>query len=565
MKKTATPPILFILFLLILPMPIFGLPVINGVTPVATAVEQYEKFEAAIALTASYTNPYDYDQIRVFATFNSPSGNQKVVDGFFMKDYILTGAGTLNPAGTEGFKVRFSPDETGTWTYIVSVTDNSGTAAFATQTFTCDVPTNAKNKGFVRTGISRYLSYDNGDQYIPVGENIAWQLANPFVDYTNWLGGLIANNANFFRLWHAHWGLGIEWRNGTDNFLGLRKYKESNCRYQDWLFDYCAENGVYVMLCLQHHGQVSAQTNPNWSDNPYNANLGGPCQNTWDFFSNTTAKAHTKNRFRYVVARWGYARSIMAWELFNEVDLTDNFDMHNGAVSDWHDEMAAYIKSLDPYGHIVTTSFAHSKNDPVIWASPDMDITQTHFYINSPHVERVVVSGNRSYLEDYDKPTLSGEFGLGGTPTISNQYPDGIHIHNSLWAGIFGGGLGTAMTWWWDSYIHPKNLYYHFKPVAAVSEEIPFTSDNMSPAPAYISGAPGDLVLTPSLNWGEIATGNITINPGGTLSPSDAALAQYQRTVLCGIRSFALRLLSRLPSRCGTVYKVVKKPQELRY
>ncbi|MEZ4773015.1 MAG: DUF5060 domain-containing protein [Bacteroidia bacterium] len=527
MKKHYTRLIYTAIIFSLQPAFMFALPSINGVTPAATVVGQYEKFEVSVSLTANYTNPYDYDQIRVFATFTSPSGDQQIVDGFFMKDYTLTGAGTLNDNGTEGFRVRFSPHETGIWTYVVSVTDNSGTGAFTAQNFTCDIASNPKNKGFVKTGATRYLQFDNGDQYIPVGENIAWQVSNPFVDYTNWVGGLITNNANFFRLWHAHWGLGIEWRNGSDSFLGLRKYKEFNSRYQDWLFDYCAQNGVYVMLCLQHHGQVSAQTNPNWSDNPYNANLGGPCQNTWDFFSNPTAKAHTKNRFRYVVARWGYARSIMAWELFNEVDLTDNFDLHKGDVSDWHDEMAAYIKSIDPYGHIVTTSFSNDKNDPAIWTAPDMDITQTHFYLNTPHIERVVVKGITSYLDQYDKPTLSGEFGLGGSSSISNQDPDGVHIHNSLWAAIFGGGLGTAMTWWWDSYIHPKNLYYHFKPVVAVSEEIPFVAQNMAPADAFVAGAPGDLVLTPSLNWGEIATANITINQGGTLSPADASLAQY--------------------------------------
>ncbi|MDX2249693.1 MAG: DUF5060 domain-containing protein [Bacteroidia bacterium] len=526
MKKHYTL-LIFTVFTFLLHPAMFALPVINGLTPTATTVELYEKFEVAVNLTASYTNPYDYDQIRVFATFTAPGGEQKVVDGFFMKDYTLTAAGTLNATGTEGFKVRFSPDETGNWTYVVSVTDNSGTVAYSSQAFTCNPATNIKNKGFVRTGVTKYLQHDNGDQYIPVGENVAWQLANPFVDYTNWLGGLAANNANFFRLWHAHWGLGIEWRNGSDNFLGLRKYKETNCRYQDWLYDYCAQNGIYVMLCLQHHGQVSAQTNPNWADNPYNANLGGPCQNTWDFFSNSTAKAHTKNRFRYIVARWGYARSIMAWELFNEVDLTDDFDTHKGTVSDWHDEMAAYIKSIDLYGHILTTSFAHDKNDPAIWTAPDMDMTQTHFYLNTAHIERVVVRGITNYLEDYDKPTLSGEFGLGGSSSISNQDPDGVHIHNSLWAAVFAGGLGTAMTWWWDSYIHPKNLYYHFKPVAAVSQEIPFVDGNMAPAAAFVSGAPGDLSLTPSLNWGEIATANITINQGGSLSPSDASLAVY--------------------------------------
>nr|MCU0403665.1 hypothetical protein [Chitinophagaceae bacterium] len=38
-------------------------PVIQQVTPVATSVGRFQKFEIAITLTAGYSNPYDYDEI----------------------------------------------------------------------------------------------------------------------------------------------------------------------------------------------------------------------------------------------------------------------------------------------------------------------------------------------------------------------------------------------------------------------------------------------------------------------------------------------------------------------
>ena len=28
---------------------------------------------------------------------------------------------------------------------------------------------------------------------------------------------------------------------------------------------------------------------------------------------------------------------------------------------------------------------------------------------------------------------------------------------------MMGGGAGGAMNWWWDSYVHPYDLYYQFK------------------------------------------------------------------------------------------------------
>lgn len=524
MNKTAA---LLASLLLALTAPLQAQPVINAVTPALTQVGQYEKFEVALDLSATYTNAYDYDQIVVSATFTAPGGDARSVDGFFMKEYTINSAGVLAVTGWEGFKLRFAPDQIGTWTYQLTVTDGAGTATDINRTFECVASTEPGNKGFVRSNASKYLSFDNGDGYVPVGQNVAWQVNNPYIDYNNWLGKMADKGGNFFRLWHAHWGLGIEWRNGWSNFSGLRKYKETNNRYQDWLFDYSAEKGIYAMVCIQHHGQVSSQVNPNWSESPYNAANGGPCQNTWDFFTDATAKAHTRNRLRYIVARWGYARSIMAWELFNEVDWTDQYAQRKADVANWHDEMAAYLKQIDPYDHLVTTSFARDEYDPLVWTSADIDLTQTHYYLETPNLERLLVSGVRAYRDLYDKPTLTGEFGLGGSPPLAADDPNGIHIHNGLWGSLYGGGIGSGMSWWWDSYVEPRNLYYHYEAVSAVAADMPFAEKNMAPREALVTGAPGDLSLNPSLDWGLIADDSIEISASGQLSPADPALSRF--------------------------------------
>ena len=491
----------------------------------ATTVAQYEKFELSVDLDATFSNPYDYDEIVVRADFTGPDGATFAVDGFYMVDFELnTTSGLINLENEGTFKIRFAPTIPGTWTYTVHVTDRSGTAISDPASFDC---ISSSKKGFVRSNLTNYLNFDNGEQYIPVGENMAWQNANAYQDYTKWLTGLRDNGGNFIRLWQAHWGLGIEWKNGWSGFSGLRRYKEVNMAYQDWLFDHCADNEIYIMLCIQHHGQVSSQVNPNWIDSPYNIINGGTCLNTWDFFTDETARAHTRNRLRYIVARWGYARSIMAWELFNEVGWTDNYPQHQTKVADWHAEMAAYLKSIDPYQHLVTTSFAGEDEDPMVWAGPDIDITQTHYYLNTSNLQKALVNGITSYLEDFGKPTLTGEFGLGGSSELANTDPDGIHIHNAMWATLFGGGLGTGMSWWWDSYIHPENLYYHFAPMSAVASEVPFLEQDLRPVSAYVTGASGDLVLTPTLGWAGIGADTVRIDANGATVPAAADLGIY--------------------------------------
>ena len=507
---------------------IHALPVINEVHLLTGSVEMYGKFEAELDLSATFDNPYDYDQLSISAVFNAPSGNSKEVDGFYMQDYTLnTSSGTLTPAGSGTFRIRFSPDETGIWSFTISATDSTGTALSNSYTFQCTDITTSKNRGFIRSGNTNYLQFDNGTQYIPVGENIAWQNNNAYLDYRNWLTGLIENHGNFFRLWHAHWGLGIEWKNGWSGFQGLRKYKQSNCFYQDWLFDYCAENGIYVMLTLQHHGTVSTQVNPNWNDSPYNAANGGSCLNTIDFFTNDDARAHTKNRYRYILARWGYSRAILCWELFNEVLWTDNFQQNKTLVAEWHFEMAEYLKSIDPNNHLVTTSYGGDNDDPNVWNYPDIEITQTHIYINTPNIERALAHVTRKHLATFGKPSLNGEFGLGIHGGLASTDPDGIHIHNSLWGGLFGGGLGTAMTWWWDNYMHPYDLYYHFSGISVIADQIPFVESNLRPVRSYVTGAPGDLNITPTLGWGVKGDDEITIDIYGNITPEDASLAQF--------------------------------------
>ncbi|WP_198661768.1 DUF5060 domain-containing protein [Lewinella sp. IMCC34183] len=517
----------FVTFLLLLTLcPLLPLssqsgPAIDSVVAATVLVDRHGKFEAAVYTPARYANPFDYDEVRVRATFSGPSGQVVEVDGYYYQPFALDPrTGTLtSTAATGNFGVRFSPNATGRWTYAVTLTDATGSSPPVAGAFECRRSADPRNRGFVRRNETNYLNFDDGRQYIPIGENIAWPQAKVVPDYRKWIDGVTDNGGNFLRLWNAYWGLGLEWLAGYDGFGGLRRYKQANARYQDWLYDYAAERGLYVMLCLQYHGQVSTQVNPAWATNPYNAANGGPLGTTREFFTDSTAIAHTKNRFRYIVARWGYSRNIMAWELFNEVGWTDGYEEIQDDVAAWHAEMARYLKEIDPYGHLVTTSFADESHGAAEWADPNIDLTQTHFYVNNGNIERALVGGVRRYLDDYGRPTLVGEFGLGAERDLVATDPEGVYVHNSLWAGLFGGGAGTAMSWWWDNYVHPRNLYRYFRGIAAVSASIPFLEGDMAPTPTYVAGAPGDLILTPTLGWASVADDTVRVAPDRQITP----------------------------------------------
>jgi hypothetical protein len=501
-------------------------PVFNSVVPNTTTPAKFSKFELNIDLTAGYTNPYDYDDIAVQCIFTAPSAKRDTVDGFFMQDYTLDGSNNLVASGTGTFKIRFAPSETGTWSYVVSCTNLSGTASQPAQTFQCGA---SASPGFIRKNTTNYLSFDNGNEFIPIGENMGWQNGNVVTDYTNWITKLTDNGGNFIRVWMSDWAFALEWKNGSNGYAGLKKYQQQHAFYLDWLLDYCNQKNVYMMLTLNHHGQVSSGVNPEWSDNPYNAANGGPASNTWEFFTNATAKALHKNRLRYIMARFGYSQNLQAWELFNEVEFTDQYSTHNTDVKDWHQEMANYIKSKDVYQHLVTTSFAYSGNDPATWNIPAIDFTQTHFYVSSPNIESVLSAADQNFLLQYSKPTLNGEFGLGPSgSTLSTDDPNGIHIHNAIWGSMFGGSLGTAMTWWWDDYINPKNLYYHYAPLSSVASLINFKNDDYKKTTVTASGGgAADITISPGAGFVFAPASNFTIDGAGTLSPDATNLSAY--------------------------------------
>ncbi|MCC6459764.1 MAG: DUF5060 domain-containing protein [Saprospiraceae bacterium] len=502
-------------------------PEIDSVSVQSYQVPQGGKFECTVYLKTAVSNPYDYDLASIQGTFTGPNGQSVTVDGFFMQDHSLnTSTGALTPLGNGQFKIRFCPLLAGNWTFFVTANTSGGTATTNTQNFTCKT---AATKGFVRRNNSRYFQFDNGEQYIPIGQNVCWQNNNIYLDYKNWLGDMAANKANFFRLWMAHWGLGIEWKNGSSGFAGLKKYKQSAAFYLDWMLDYCAQNNLYMMLCINHHGQYSSTINPNWNENPYSSLLGGPLNQPQQFFSNATAKALHKNRLRYIVARWGYSTNLQCWELFNEVDLTENFDANAANVVSWHDEMSTYLKSIDPYQHLVSTSGSKPSAFDDIWELSAMDFTQEHIYRNVANIEVPIAETARALLTNFDKPALIGEFGLSGSGTqTAVDDPSGIHFHNGMWAGLFSGSAGTAMTWWWDNYVEPKNLYPHFAPLAAVAGQLAFASDQYQPVLPSVNGGPAsDASFSPVAGWGSATAAQFTVDASGNINPGVTQLGQF--------------------------------------
>jgi len=102
---------------------------IGRVEPAAARVPQFGKLELSVALSASYENPFDPDQVRLDARFTAPSGKETCVPGFFMVDFrrsVQPGAELLTAEGNGAWKIRFTPREPGRHSWRLTLVDRTG-------------------------------------------------------------------------------------------------------------------------------------------------------------------------------------------------------------------------------------------------------------------------------------------------------------------------------------------------------------------------------------------------------------------------------------------------------
>ncbi len=439
----------------IIPLEEYMPPKVISVKAEQDKVEQYEKFEMTVDFEGTYQYPYNPENIDLTAVFTAPSGKRFTVPGFLYSGKV-DGVNISDAV----WKIRFTPTIAGKWSYYSEVKNPKGSARSELLSFECQP---AAKKGFVR--VSRkdplYLEFDNGEFYYPIGQNVAWA---PSVDaFEHYFSKMRENKYNWSRVWMSSWQCAIEWLDVGD-FHGLNNYNLKNAQLLDDITDLTKQYDIYYQLVLNQHGQLSTKVDPEWLNNPYNAKNGGPCKKPTEFFTNEEAKKLFKYRMRYIVARWGYSTNILAWELWNELTLSDDYDPQLDIP--WQKEMARYINMIDPYRHLVTTSYFGNFPEE-IWKLPEINYGQIHMY--TPEIV-TTLDGLYEIMKDYNKPYFVGEFGGSNLSGIDKQDPNATVHHAGIWAAYTTASAGDAMPWEWDSYIDPNNLYFHWLSLANFNE-----------------------------------------------------------------------------------------------
>jgi hypothetical protein len=351
------------------------------------------------------------------------------------------------------FAVRARPDEIGSYRFGAVYETTLGVRK---ADLVVSLVTPAEVRNTVRTRLPSIvidpkdptrLARSDGLPYLPVGSNLAWSpdgVPDRVGYYMRAFPAFAKANLNWMRIWMAHWdALNLDWLPpdmGPSPTPGT--INPDVAENWDKLLDAAEENGVYVQLVLQHHGQYSTSSDSDWAKNPWNAaNPGGFLKAPEDFFTDPNARVMTLVKYRYIVARWGWSPAIVAWELFNEVHWTDAMrNGHEADVARWHSDIAGFIRLVDVYGHLITTSTENLRS-PVY---EKMDYYQPHLYPAN------MLAGARTFELPYSelrKPVFYGEEGDDHQPVTDEVKKSGLNIIPPVWASIMGEGLMASQPW----------------------------------------------------------------------------------------------------------------------
>lgn len=432
-----------------------------------TTLQTYEKLEASFQLSQVYSNPYDPAVIQVDALISD--GGAEIAFPCFYFAPVKNYSSFEEDFSKAGWRLRYSFTKTGSYTIRFRVADRD-TTTFSEPT--AIAVSASDRKGFIRINPNdkQCLKFDNGQPYHPIGYNAAWA---SFSTYQNYIKKMNENGMSHLRYWligfanqELEWDGNYGWTTG----YGLGKYSQRVGAMLDSLISLAEKKNVFFQLTFESHGEWSTKVDPNWSTNPYNINKGGFLNSPAELFTNAQARQMTKNRYRYIIARWAYSPAVFAWEFFNEVNYTDAYYVYGKVkeIADWHNEMSDYIKSIDPIRHILTTS---TDRDEFMLAfepqATSLDQIQYHRY--SDGICEMILNRSQFLLDRVSKPLLCGEFGNGSYDFIANPtnqgFLEGDHLRKTTWQSMML--KVPALYWAWDN-VDEHNWYHLYKPIAAL-------------------------------------------------------------------------------------------------
>ena len=428
---------------------------------------QFEPVTFDIDLKGTYDNPFDSTDISVKVEVHEPDGKNFSIPAYFDIDCdraLKDGKESITKKGTGKWRARISFRKVGKHKIGATAKDRNGTSV-TDETSIMVKPATKSGFAMVSEKDRRFFQTSDGKSFFPLGANVCWGGDPGTTNFDKWIPQYAAQGCNYFRIWLSpHWTtFGVEQPGLAKDGKGLGQYSLENLWRLDYVLKLARKYDMKVKLCIDSYNMLRDKDGyPNWEEGVFNIRNGGILHSPAEFWLSPEMDRIYMEKLHYLVARYSADPTVFAWEFWNEIDISR--DMPVDLAKEWHQRMAKHLIKIDPYHHLITTSFGNSMGVKDIDLLSELDYIQTHNYGSPDVISQVAIQQSRK--GNWGKPHYIAEIGADASGPRMEDDPAGIQIHDPLWISVCMGSSGAAQPWWWDNLIEPKGLYPLFGSVA---------------------------------------------------------------------------------------------------
>ncbi len=432
--------------------------------PLPQRVQQYKLMEIPLKVTATFTNPFDPEQINVQAVIQTPSGEIEKVPAFFNQDFeaiqVADEQGILLPIASYPWKLYYRPRQVGKHEMELFAQDQSGIKKWDAGSFRV---TESDHKGYLRISQKdpRFFEFENGDSFYGTGPS-GWYRGSHFIFGGNsrWLpvkmmGDYYERKAEAGSTYEylATFHFGLLFIKG--GFMDL---------HTTWKLEHVLRTmerlGIYWDV---FHDDILRQSRYGFKNMPYSVEQGGPCRDLYEVYYNEEALRMQKNQLRYLVSRMSDSPAIWIWNCGDERGgRPGRRDFSEPLIFSWFKELHGYIRQIDIYQH----PHAIGESSSILNGG---DVLHIEDWYDRGQDDEDLVQKNIDLYNQFlnaNYPVIKVEGGLfrwnqsvylSGKPY---NYPEALSFHNHLWLSLFMKSAAGGTEWLNIVLDYDNEMYY---------------------------------------------------------------------------------------------------------
>ncbi|GAB4158643.1 MAG: hypothetical protein Kow00107_07450 [Planctomycetota bacterium] len=438
-------------------------------------IARYSVFEAAFqTLGIAMSDPHDIGGMKLVARFASEDRKTSAEVGpIYYAPFREAGEGddrTMEPSGRPYFLVRYCPRNPGKYFWRLYAGGENGYVSDVMH-FQCAEAAG----GFVMVSPddSRYLMLTSGKPYFPIGHNLGWVKPSVPSQFSKDIERMSSSGVNASRVWICTWGLNV------DDVSEPFGFNHAALCTLDHLLSKALEEDMKIILVLTN----AEDLDKNRDKLPYFAP--GMATEREQFFTDERIVEMFRKRVAYLVNRYSPYSSLLAFEPGNELSYSTDMETYTA----WMAKIVEEIRANDINHHLTTGSLGFNEYSADFWTKTGVELVQIHSYFKNPaFIEADFEKSALGMVEHFSqmssaigKPVFFAEFGFtesSDADSLSQADSQGVALSNSLWASLFNGMCGTAMNWWWDSYVFPTGQLRHYRSISRYLEGIDLPKEN---------------------------------------------------------------------------------------